>query len=108
MSTLYENITLLCTEKGIKGGKLCTDIGISKSTLTSLKTGRRKGISTETAQKIADYFGVSVDRVLGTEQKEKPTPVKGEPEYDDMVLLDAFNRADEATKAAIRLLLKVQ
>ena len=64
MSTLYENIKELCEAKGISGGKMCLEIGISKSTLTSLKNGRTKAIKTENIQKIADYFGVSVDRVL--------------------------------------------
>lgn len=67
MSTLYESILSLCTEKGIKGGKMCVDLGFSKSLMTGLKNGTKKGITAETAQKIADYFGVSVGRVLGTE-----------------------------------------
>lgn len=73
MCTLYDNLRGLCVEHGITGSKMCTDIGLSKSLMTGLKKGRRTSISTETAQKIADYFGVSVDRVLGSEQK-KPAP----------------------------------
>lgn len=87
MGTLYESIISLCNDRGIKGGKMCVDLGISKSTMTDLKSGRRTGISTETAQKIADYFGVSVGRVLGSEQKEKsPTPEGAEliPGYEDL------------------------
>lgn len=68
MWTLYESILSLCTERGIKGGKMCVDLGLSKSLMTDLKSGRKKGITVDTAQKIADYFGVSVDRVLGTEK----------------------------------------
>ena len=71
LSTLYENIKSLCEEKGVSGGKMCLDIGASKSLMTGLKMGRAKSINMDTAQKIADYFGVSVDRVLGSEQKEK-------------------------------------
>ena len=73
MDTLYENLLDLCKERGVTGAKMCTDIGVSKSLMTGLKMGRRSGISMDTAQKMADYFGVSVDRVLGSEQKEKPT-----------------------------------
>lgn len=73
MGTLYENIIALCDEKGIKGGKMCTDIGMSKGILTDLKMGRQSGISTANAQKIASYFGVSVGYLLGEEdKKEKP------------------------------------
>ena len=61
MATLYENIISLCESRGIKGGKLCVDLGISKSTLTSLKTGRTQNISMENAKKIAAYFNVPVE-----------------------------------------------
>ena len=71
MGTLYKKIISLCDEKGIKGGKMCTDIGMSKGILTDLKMGRQSGISTANAQKIASYFGVSVDYLLGEEDKEK-------------------------------------
>lgn len=81
MSNLYESILSLCNDRGIKGGKMCVDLGLSKSTMTDLKSGRRSGISTETAQKIANYFGVSVERVLGTEQQKKLTPIS-ESELD--------------------------
>ena len=74
MATLYENIVALCDSRGIKGGKMCTDLGISKGLLTDLKMGRRSGVSAVTAQKIAAYFGVSVGYLLGEEgKKEKPT-----------------------------------
>lgn len=71
MGNLYEKIISLCNEKGIKGGKMCTDIGMSKGILTDLKMGRQSGISTANAQKIASYFGVSVGYLLGEEETEK-------------------------------------
>lgn len=73
MATLYDRLALLCSQKGIKGGRMCTDLGISKSLMTDLKMGRKTGITAVTAQKIASYFGVSVGYLLGEEdQKEKP------------------------------------
>lgn len=71
MSTLYENIKLYCDKAGISGAKLCADAGISKSTLTSLKNGRTKKISTDNLAKMAVRLGVSVDELLGSDQKEK-------------------------------------
>ena len=71
MGNLYETILALCEERGIKGGKMCTDTGISKGLLTDLKMGRRTGVSATTAQKIASYFGVSVGYLLGEEQKKE-------------------------------------
>lgn len=72
MGTLYENIIALCNKRGIKGGKLCTDIGMSKGILTDLKMGRQTGISAANAQKIAAYFGVSVGYLLGEETEKAP------------------------------------
>jgi transcriptional regulator with XRE-family HTH domain len=84
MGTLYENIIALCNKRGIKGGKMCTDIGMSKGILTDLKMGRQNGISATNAQKIASYFGVTVGCLLGEEdcnegiKKEHPTDDLGE------------------------------
>jgi transcriptional regulator with XRE-family HTH domain len=52
---------------------MCLDLGLSKSTLSDLKNGRTKGISVATAQKIAGYFGITVDDLYEEEQKEKST-----------------------------------
>ena len=83
MGTLYENIIALCEKKGIKGGKMCTDIGMSKGILTDLKMGRQTSISTANAQKIASYFDVTVGYLLGEEeQKEKPL-VNGDEELTE-------------------------
>ena len=98
MGTLYESIITLCNEKGIKGGKMCVDLGISKSTMTDLKSGRRSGISMETAQKIADYFGVSVDRVLGSEQKEKSPAPEGAELDEELIMRLCQLTPDEIQK----------
>ena len=78
MGNLYDTILALCESKGIKGGKMCTDTGISKGLLTDLKMGRRTGVSAVTAQKIANYFDVSVGYLLGEEEKseKKEQPIE--------------------------------
>ena len=76
MYTLYENLLDLCKQRGITGAKMCTDIGVSKSLMTGLKMGRRTGMTAQTAQKIADYFGVPVDRVLKPQPKNAPEPIQ--------------------------------
>lgn len=73
MGTLYERIIALCNDRGIKGGKMCTDIGMSKGILTDLKMGRQSGISTANAQKIASYFGVTVGYLLGENEEKTAT-----------------------------------
>lgn len=93
MCTLYENIKSLCEENGVTGGKMCVDLGISKSLMTSLKSGRTQNISVDNARKIAEYFNVSVSRVLGTDQNEKsPAPSSAGPNKQELLnLVDDFN-----------------
>ena len=74
MCTLHSRIIELCNEKGVSGSRMCLDLGMSKSTLSDLKSGRKKSVTAETAQKIASYLGVSVAYLLGEEtKKEQPT-----------------------------------
>lgn len=68
MADLYENISKLCRNHGITGGRLCTELGFSRSTLSDLKAGRINSLSSQKLQKIADYFSVSVDTLLTGEE----------------------------------------
>ena len=104
MGTLYENIIGLCEEKGIKGGKMCTDIGMSKGILTDLKMGRQSGISAANAQKIASYFGVSVGYLLGEEEKEEK-PVQEDELSENIKKLVDFAKSVPDDK--VELVLKV-
>lgn len=67
MANLYESILSLCERDGIRPGRLCDELGISRGLMTDLKMGRKKGVNAETAQKIASFFGVSVGHLLGIE-----------------------------------------
>ena len=60
MDNLYESIEALCNQRGIRPGRLCNDLGLSRGLITDLKMGRKKSVNAETAQKIAAYFGISV------------------------------------------------
>ena len=106
MVTLYERLSDLCKEKGIKGGRMCTDLGFSKSLMTDLKSGRKKGVNAETAQKIASYFGVSVGYLLGEEEKEeKPTVNDDELSENLQKLIDfAMSVPENKQELALRLL----
>lgn len=70
MNELYAKITALCEERGISRFQMCKDTGISPGTLTDLKMGRQTGISVPKAQKIADYFAISVDELTGRTEDE--------------------------------------
>ena len=94
MSILYDRLAQLCAERGIKGGRMCSDLGLSKSLMTDLKMGRKAGISAVTAQKIASYFGVSVGYLLGEETEKAPTET-GERKYKDDEIMFALSRGGE-------------
>ena len=78
MGRLYENIIALCEKKGIKGGKMCSDLGLSKGLLSDLKSGRRSGVSAVTAQRIASYFDISVGMLLEGDIGSQPQTEEAE------------------------------
>ena len=67
---MYEIFEKLLNEKGLTAYKVSKDTGVSTATLTSWK----QGIYTpknEKLQKIADYFDVDLDYLLGTTTTRK-------------------------------------
>lgn len=65
MNELHNNILRLCESAGIKPGKMCDDIGISRSMISDLKNGRKQTFNAKILTKIAKYFGVTVESLLG-------------------------------------------
>ncbi len=112
MGNLYDTIIALCESRGIKGGKMCTDIGISKGLLTDLKMGRRTGVSAVTAQKIAAYFGVSVGYLLGEEEtdikKEQPIEIDGLSKNRKALIDFAMSISEEKAEKFLRLLKSIE
>ena len=92
MDDLYKRIDALCPQKGITITGMCKESGANRASLTDLKKGRKQGLSAETLAKIATYFKVSVDFLLGVETKKAPTSESGR-EIDDRKMKDEI--ADE-------------
>lgn len=100
MADVYKIIDALLEERKISGAKMSSDLGMSRSFMTELRKGRAKGITAETAQKIADYFGVSVGFLLGAEEAEKtPTPEGERSVSDDDIKFALFGGDGEITDA---------
>lgn len=105
MGTLYERIISLCQERGITGGKMCTELKMSKGTLTDLKMGRQKSLSAEKAQKIANYLGVSVGYLLGEEtKKEQTTKVDGLPEKRKALIEFAMSVPEDKAEMILQVM----
>ena len=71
MSALYNILSQLCNERGISAYRMCKDIGLQPSIMTDLKMGRRSSMKAETIARVANYFDVSVDYLLGNTQIKK-------------------------------------
>ena len=78
----YDLFIELCRQKGIAPTRAAVEIGLSKSTPT---TWTKKGLTPQgaTLQKIADYFDVTTDYLLGTETEKDPA-TGGEVSEDDL------------------------
>lgn len=81
MANLYENIEKLCKHRGVNVTTMCKESGASRGSLTDLKNGRKQTLKYETLDKIASYFGTSVDTLVSGSQKENP-PQQPQSEVD--------------------------
>lgn len=64
MAGMFDKIRHLCDERGVSVSAMCKDIGISRSSITELKSGRTKTLGAESIMKIANYFNLSADYFL--------------------------------------------
>lgn len=93
MSSLYIRIDDLCKRNRINMTTMCKESGASRASLTDLKMGRKQSLSADTLSKISAYFHVSVDYLLGNEDKEKPsgTVAEGPETAKDQMIRDIVN-----------------
>lgn len=73
----YDVLMSLCKEKKITAARVRQDLGISQSTMASWKA---RGLTPkmETLEKLADYFSVSVDLLIGNVDDSQQGPVHGQ------------------------------
>lgn len=62
---MYILLKKLCDDKGCTGYRMSKDCGASPNLMTELKSGRKKTVSAELAAKLAEYFSVPVEYILG-------------------------------------------
>ena len=78
----YDRFKQLCERKGVSCNKAALEIGLSNATPTKWrKTGATP--TGETLDKIAMYFGVTTDFLLGKETEKAPTKTGERSVSDD-------------------------
>lgn len=115
MDGLYKKIKWLCDTKNITITDLCRKSGVPRSTLSDYKSGRIKSISAEKLNKIATFFDVSVDYLLGNTgiKKEPLTQPVGElatvrviasvkAGYDGTAIEDCEDKMEAVPKALLK------
>ena len=113
MEGICERIETLLRERGISGARMSAELGMSRSFMTELRKGRAKGVSAETAARIADYLGVTTDYLLG--KAEDPGPVNGDEELTEYLeelrsrpeKRMLFSVTKNATKAQIEAIVRM-
>lgn len=105
---LYAWIDKIGKEKGFSDvTALCKASGASRGAVGNLNNGSSKSITMETAIKLCDTLGVSLDYLLTGEEKSAPAEI-GKDAYRNDEILTAFKDAPDHVKAAIRTLLGLQ
>ena len=100
MDNLFVRIESLCQEKSIRPGRLCDEVGLSRSLMTDLKMGRKKTVNAETAQKIAEFLGVSVEYLLS--QSEDRNAQADILDKVDVAFYGEYKELNEEDKETVR------
>lgn len=66
---MYEIFEQLLQIKGVTAYQVSKGTGINQAFFSDWKTKKKRSIGVEKLEKIADYFGVSVDYLMGRDEK---------------------------------------
>lgn len=78
----YDIYAALCKEKNKKPSAVAEELGINKSNVSNWKNNGYTPRG-DALQRVADYFNVSTDYLLGVEPKEKAPTADGERSVSD-------------------------
>ncbi|WP_415340909.1 helix-turn-helix domain-containing protein [Enterococcus faecium] len=98
--TVFERIKFLAKKHSKTMKQVTIDLGYSENYFYSLKSGKQP--SAEKLQEIADYFNVSVDYLLGREERETPKHVDLS-EDDTVFSFDGKEISKETMRKAIAI-----
>lgn len=68
----YDRFEELCKQKGVKPGRACIEMGVSRSLAAKWKTTKTDRPSAEVLEKMSKYFAISIDEILGKQKEPAP------------------------------------
>ena len=104
----WNNLVSLCNERGTTPNGVCSELGLSAATATKWKKGAVPRDTT--LQRVADYFGVTVDYLLGEEKKEQATaPILSIPALspEELRVIQRYRSVSPEIQAAVRKILDI-
>lgn len=102
----YDQFLLFCDAKRVSRTKACVDCGISRTAWHKWEDGAVPNGAT--LNKLAGYFGVSVNELLGAhEQQENPATVSDEADPVTMELLSMVNNATDTERQVMLEMLRL-
>lgn len=82
MNEMYKRIEDLCKARGVNMTAMCREAGVPRSNLSDLKYGRTAALATVNLNRIAKFFDVPMDYLLGKDGRFPPVAT-------DILLLSA-------------------
>lgn len=98
---MVSKIKKLCEENNMNLTVLERELGLSKS---SIRLWDKNTPSVEKAQKVADYFGVTLDYLVGA--TDDPHSY-AEITEDEKAFYDAYTKASQSDKATVQSMMKI-
>lgn len=89
----YDIYVGLCNQKGISPSKAAELVGLSRTSVVKWKAGTIP--SGATLNSLAQFFNVTVDYLMGNEQKEKPAQAQAENSELDQAFFRVMKSAQD-------------
>lgn len=93
----YDNFVALCASANKTPAHVGRELGIDKSTISCWKA-RKTNPSDVNAKKIANYFGVTVEELMGEGIKKDPIPKDGDEDSETAELREIWSSADKSER----------
>lgn len=96
----FDMFCQLCKEKGMSANSVAKELSIASGTVSEWKKGRSP--QNATLLRIANYFGVSINYLLG--KSETPSPAAISFTAEENAIISALRAQPEMKPAVLRLL----